>query len=375
MKAKLLAAGFDLSQGFSKYGDKYIVEYDIILSVEEIDNLSKEKNIVDLFKKGNDEKLNNDIIGSKGKTSHFVGNNLLTISSSVRTIYIYIPSSFGANIENALDDAISRYNALDLSLVFSRTTNSGAADIVISPASSVGYLMYAGFPTNGNPHNQILVNTAFYNSTSTRADAATAFAHEIGHCIGFRHTDYMDRTFSCGIEPDSPNEGSGTRGANHVTGTPTNPSYGGANNSWMLACSDGSDRPFIESDIISLLEVYPRKKTIYVKNVWDFVSDNGYYDTYNDYEDISWDVTVELYSDAALTIPYTTTNYLLLCVYDETEYYHIDSRKLVPIGVSSYHLGIYNRKRNYSYGTLIADNSSGFQLNGGAGYHGPYPFP
>ncbi|WP_262510258.1 zinc-dependent metalloprotease [Sediminitomix flava] len=23
-------------------------------------------------------------------------------------------------------------------------------------------------------------------------------AHEIGHCIGFCHTDYMDRSFSCG---------------------------------------------------------------------------------------------------------------------------------------------------------------------------------
>lgn len=73
IKVKLLAAGFDLSQGFSKYGDKYIVENDIILSVEEINNLSKEKSVVDLFKKGVSEKSNNDASGSKGKTSHYVG--------------------------------------------------------------------------------------------------------------------------------------------------------------------------------------------------------------------------------------------------------------------------------------------------------------
>ncbi|MFT5752453.1 MAG: hypothetical protein ACI86L_001966, partial [Dokdonia sp.] len=43
--------------------------------------------------------------------------------------------------------------------------------------------------------------------------------HEIGHTVGFRHSDWFDR-LSC--PPSSQgNEGSGSDGAVHVAGTPT----------------------------------------------------------------------------------------------------------------------------------------------------------
>lgn len=108
----------------------------------------------------------------------------------------------------------------------------------------------AGFPNGGNPASPIRLNTYYYNSSGQRADAATVIAHEIGHAIGFRHTDYMNRAFSCG---SGGNEGDAGVGANPILGTPTDPSPG----SWMLACSSNTDRPFTFYDRIALVTTYP----------------------------------------------------------------------------------------------------------------------
>jgi hypothetical protein len=72
--------------------------------------------------------------------------------------------------------------------------------------------------------------------------------HEIGHCIGFRHTDYATRS-SCN---QNVNEGDAGYGAIHIPGTPT----GFDANSWMLACSNGGDRTFNANDIIALNYLY-----------------------------------------------------------------------------------------------------------------------
>jgi hypothetical protein len=78
----------------------------------------------------------------------------------------------------------------------------------------------------------------------------TVIAHEIGHCIGFRHTDYMNRSYSCGI---GGNEGDGGVGANLIPGTPSGPDAA----SWMLAClSSTTDRTFNDNDVIALNYLY-----------------------------------------------------------------------------------------------------------------------
>lgn len=81
---------------------------------------------------------------------------------------------------------------------------------------------------------------------------ASIIAHEMGHCIGFRHTDYFDRSISCG--GGTSNEGDGGVGANHIPGTPTGASLNAQ--SWMLSCTDGSDRPFNNDDQTALDYLY-----------------------------------------------------------------------------------------------------------------------
>ncbi|MBC8083111.1 MAG: protease, partial [Hymenobacter sp.] len=80
---------------------------------------------------------------------------------------------------------------------------------------------------------------------------ATILAHEVGHCIGFRHTDYAGRQYSCGGAPV--NEGASSVGAVYIPGT----APGNDPNSWMLACiGGGQNRPFNANDVTALRFVY-----------------------------------------------------------------------------------------------------------------------
>lgn len=159
-----------------------------------------------------------------------------------------LPTSYGA----ALDEAINRYNAQSLLVSFTRVTSQSAADIKITKApSGSGYLASAGFPSGGNPYNSVKVNSDYLGSNPGTNYLGTILAHEIGHCIGFRHTDYMDRSYSCG--GGYANEGQAGVGAIHIPGTPTTADA----NSWMLACiGTGQNRPFNGNDITALKYLY-----------------------------------------------------------------------------------------------------------------------
>ena len=56
----------------------------------------------------------------------------------------------------------------------------------------------AASPAGGNPYNQVLINSGAIGTANPTTYIATILAHEVGHCIGFRHTDYMNRGYSCG---------------------------------------------------------------------------------------------------------------------------------------------------------------------------------
>ena len=164
-----------------------------------------------------------------------------------RTITVSISSQLPVSYVAALDEAISRYNAQNLTLTFQRVSSNGDINIVKGNGQ---YLASAGFPSGGNPYNSIKVNSRAIGS-QPQSTVATILAHEMGHCIGFRHTDYMDRSYSCGGSPT--NEGASTVGAILIPGTPSGPDNG----SWMLACiGSGQNRPFNNNDKTALGYLY-----------------------------------------------------------------------------------------------------------------------
>ena len=184
----------------------------------------------------------------------------LVSTGGARNITIFARTGrrgFSSGMIAAFDEAIARYNAENLEITFTRISTNNA-DITVSRLSRRderrGVLGSAGFPTSsGDPFNSIRMSGILESSFGLSTDGiATIFAHELGHCIGFRHTDYFNRSISCGGAPS--NEGSAGIGANLIPGTPAGASLADA--SWMLSCTDGSDRPFNADDQTALDFLY-----------------------------------------------------------------------------------------------------------------------
>ncbi|WP_143305131.1 M57 family metalloprotease [Chitinophaga vietnamensis] len=234
--AQIKAKGFSTSNVHAVNGG-YLVEGDIFLSDK------------DLAKKGG---VNTKV--RVAKTEQYSTNNL--VNGLPRTITVKVVN-LGSAFVQGTDLAIQRYNALGLRLQFQRIT-SGTADITIqgfNQGPSGGYITLgsSGFPDDyGNPYYLVQMNTnsAAYGSNPNVYYVGSVIQHEIGHCIGMRHTDYMDRSYSCGGDPID--EGDGGVGAVWIDGTPSGPDA----NSWMLACSNGGNRTFNSNDIIALNYLY-----------------------------------------------------------------------------------------------------------------------
>ncbi|RZS93638.1 M57 family metalloprotease [Aquimarina brevivitae] len=239
---KLEQAGFNVTdQPPIAYEEGYIVEGDIFIPEKDILNTTIGKSL--------------DLQSKQYSTDNLVATN----GSRTITVYARQGGFFGFNsaTSQGIDLAIQRYNAENLELNFQRISSSSAADIRITRLNFFleffGVLGSAGFPTaSGDPFDQIQLSGRLTNSGFDVNGIATIVAHEMGHCIGFRHTDYFDRSVSCGGATQ--NEGDGGVGANQIPGTPAGASV--EDGSWMLACSDGGDRPFNEDDVTALNFLY-----------------------------------------------------------------------------------------------------------------------
>jgi hypothetical protein len=222
------AAGLQAT-GAIRINDRYLIEGDILLSADELRSISSDNGPEVIV--ANTEQYRTTAL----------------VKRLPRNLKIKYTGS-RASVSMAVTNAVARYNARNLQLTFQKVT-SGTADIIVSDVSNQVYIASSGFPSGGNPYNSVKFNTAYANWAGNTL--TTVLAHEIGHCIGFRHTDYMDRSYSCGGLPY--NEGSAGIGAIHIPGTPTGPEP----NSWMLACiGNGVNRPFDANDRKALNFLY-----------------------------------------------------------------------------------------------------------------------
>jgi hypothetical protein len=231
------------SLGFStdnirKIDEGYLVEGDILLT---------------------DDNLAEPIAGANiniAETEQYRTTNIVKSLPRVITVSVTnLPQVYS----DAVNTMISRYNSLGLRIIFQRagagtTGNINVVGFNEGPSGGFITLGSAGFPTSsGQPFNQIRMNTnsAAYGSNPNLLYLASVIQHEVGHCIGFRHTDYMNRAFSCGAS-GAGNEGASNVGAVRIPGTPANPDAA----SFMLACSNGGNRTFNANDVIAVNYLY-----------------------------------------------------------------------------------------------------------------------
>jgi hypothetical protein len=212
---------------------KYLLENDMLISESQLQEMSASK----VHHMG--------AVGEQYRTT-----NLVSSPRTIRVLgYTGGSNALDSKTRTALQWAVDNYNALGIGLTFTLSfgTNTGSADIVVYRVSgSAGGS--AGFPSGGAPYKwvQIFSGTSSYDTNVVEH----VITHEIGHCVGMRHTDYFNRSLSCG---SGGNEGDGGVGAIHIPGTPT----GFDANSIMLSCFGSSeDGEFGSFDVTALNFLY-----------------------------------------------------------------------------------------------------------------------
>ncbi len=170
------------------------------------------------------------------------------VSASVTKICID-GSTFTGAFSTALDLAIQNFDEQPLTFAMARTPSAGCSftiNAVIDPNMNGGV---AGFPSGGLPFGQITIGGLL---SQYGVDVIEhVITHEIGHTIGFRHSDYYNRAISCG---SGGNEGDAGVGAIHIPGTPTTAVAGG---SLMNSCFRTSETgEFTSSDLTALTALY-----------------------------------------------------------------------------------------------------------------------
>lgn len=196
------------------------------------------------------EMLDSDVFHVGAVGEQYRTNNLVSNNQTISVLgYTGGSNALDNTMRTALQWAVNNYNRLNIGLNFTLAygTNFQAYDMVVYRVSGGGGGS-AGFPSGGNPFKfiQIQSGTSGFGTNTTEH----VITHEMGHSIGLRHTDYFNRSLSCGT---GGNEGSAGVGAVHIPGTPT----GFDANSIMLACfAANEDGEFGNFDITAIEFLY-----------------------------------------------------------------------------------------------------------------------
>ncbi|MGS2762511.1 M57 family metalloprotease [Sinomicrobium sp. M5D2P9] len=223
----------------------YVIEGDITITHDKLFSLNTPQ---PHEKKG--------MIQNRYRTNNLVNYNTPLNTRAIRVKGITTGSgALTPKMRTALEEAINRYETkISTGLFFSLNfgSSSSSDDIIVQVVSNNAIGGSAGFPSGGNPYRHVRINSGSSDLSVTLL--RHIIMHEIGHCIGLRHTDWETRQ-SCGSGSDG--ETASPEGAIHIPGTPKYPTGPGAK-SLMLAClNSGSIGEFENYDKIALEYIYP----------------------------------------------------------------------------------------------------------------------
>lgn len=192
----------------------------------------------DLLIPKSDSKLN-------GRTEQANTNNLLnyTLQPSIR-----VHTEFWTQeVIQALNDWT---NITNCRLSFTFVTTVQNADIsIVSDGGSLpsNTIAAATFPSNGRAGNLIRLNLDFNNGSIPSSQKRYNLVHELGHCLGLRHTNWAAR-----------GESTGSDGANTIPGTPTTD----ANSVMNGGTADFSWNGLSTNDILAVQTLYSQNNPI-----------------------------------------------------------------------------------------------------------------
>lgn len=201
--------GFNLSD-VSEFPDFYLIENDISVDKETLRNggylIKSDPN-------------------AQARTTSIVNSTPWNIRTIRVKIDSSMPTSGDDNWRPEIVQALGDLNSISNFRLHFELVVSGSYDILIRSGSGLPdtTLARAEWPAGGNPGYQIQVNLNFLEDewnisggyVSESAAKRRTMVHEIGHCIGYRHTNHPVAYYG------GP-EGSGSMGLHEIPGTWTN---------------------------------------------------------------------------------------------------------------------------------------------------------
>lgn len=202
----LLNQGYDTT-GVVDLGDYYLVEGDILIKKSSLSTMPRQ--------------------------AYHSNSNLVALANQQNiTVKIdgSVPSDGGSfDWRDEIEEAISVYNYVYGTNISMQLITSGTADITIEANATLpsSTLAAAGPPSGGQPFDKVIINTAYtWHSPVLSGQKLFTIIHELGHCIGFRHTNWN------GLGESAPNR----IGVSPNSGTNPDPSSvmngGNTTNSW-----------------------------------------------------------------------------------------------------------------------------------------------
>lgn len=134
-------------------------------------------------------------VGNPGKVKQYRTYNL--VSQDRTLIRVYLDNNFVSiynNVSAALDEAIAAYkNSINSEILFVRTTDPAQAHITVTRDNLIGTGVcgLAGFPyADGRAFDVVRISETLASGLN-HSKLVFLLAHELGHNIGLRHTDWF----------------------------------------------------------------------------------------------------------------------------------------------------------------------------------------
>jgi hypothetical protein len=228
--AQLEKEGFDMSK-ITPDGDAVIVDGDARLSLE-------------------------TILSSEGRDKQYATRYSMT-QSNASNIRIRITSGVPSAWVTATRQAIANWNASGSNVQMTEVSSGENMTIYYQNLGNPQAIAQAEFPSSsGQVGYRVRINTNFASLSASRKEFT--MTHEIGHCIGFRHTNWFDRN-SNGVSGDVQGDREPDTGIyvlSHIAGTPT-----GLDGSSVMNAIVANWNGFGQYDLVAVRALYPSGTT------------------------------------------------------------------------------------------------------------------